>query len=90
MKVNDLDISIKDYLGVLEGGISVVLSIKHDDSSYEGIYWYDSEHKVLTIESFLEEKIGEIEKYQGYDEIMKELDKETPDFNELYDQLPPI
>ena len=91
MEFNELDISIKDYIGVLEGGIAVVISMKHEENIYEAIYWYDNQnHKVLTIDMDLEDIIGKIEDYDKYSEIMTYLDTETPDFDDLFGQLSTI
>ena len=55
LKVNDnLEVTIKNYLGQLEEGVVVLLAVKYNEKIYEGTYWYNSEYKVITLEEELE------------------------------------
>ncbi|CAG7580963.1 MAG: hypothetical protein SLAVMIC_00616 [uncultured marine phage] len=89
LKINEnLNVSITNYLGQLEEGVVVLLSVKYNDNIYEATYWYDSTYKVLTLEEKLENEIeGEIE---GHDQLMEFLDENTSDFDEIYSTLDPI
>lgn len=88
MDVNDkLDISINTYLGKLENGVLVLLSIICEGNVYEATYWYNEEYKVLTLESRLNSELGDVKDLDEYDSIMEFLDKETSNYNEIYETL---
>jgi hypothetical protein len=84
----DLNITIKDYIGIIDNGISVILSIKYNENFYEGLYWYDYSNKILTIEDSLEEEIGPIISNIEYDNIINYLISEVPPYKSLRDKLP--
>lgn len=88
MIFNNLNITIKDYIGLIDNGISVILSIKYNENFYEGLYWYDYSNKILTIEDSLEEEIGPIISNIEYDNIMNYLISEVPPYESLRDKLP--
>ena len=88
MKINEkLDITISSYLGRLEKGVLVLLSIMYDSESYEGTYWYTDEYKVLTLDGELDEIIGNIQEYEDYDNIMEYLRENTSEFEEIFQTL---
>lgn len=88
MKINErMDVSISSYLGKLEKGVLVLLSIIYDSKSYEGTYWYTDEYRVLTFESELDEIIGDIQSYSQYDNIMEYLNENTSDYGEIFQTL---
>jgi len=91
MRINDkIDISIKSYIGQLEDGVLALLSIMYDSKSYEGTYWYDKEYRVLTADDELTEILGDIEKIDEYEDIMKYLYDNISDFDEIYKTLSPL
>lgn len=75
MKITDnLDITIKDYIGNMEGGVTSVLAIIYDDKFYEGIYWYTNEVQVITFPEELEAEMGgKIENFEHFNKIQKHL-----------------
>ena len=91
MKISEkLDISITNYIGQLENGVVVLLSIIYDEKSYEATYWYDGEYKLVTLDEELESEIGQVEELSEYQDILKFLDDSTPNFTEIYETLNPI
>lgn len=90
MKINDLDISIKEYLGRIGPGISVVVSIKHKEVFYEGMYWYTDKEQVIEIEEPLRNEIGNIEEHPSYDEVLEYLKKTCPNYLETVDKFKDI
>ncbi len=89
MKITEnLDITIKDYIGSMEGGVTSVLSIIFDGDAYEGIYWYTDESQVITIDEGLENKLGcKIEDYEHLESIKEELRKNEADYLTIIDKL---
>lgn len=91
MKIGELDISIKEYLGRIGPGILVCLSILHNDDIHEAMYWYTNNEDIIEISKELFEEIGEIENHKDYDDIIKFLqDKRVDyskanDFNDIFD-----
>lgn len=89
MKINDdLNISIKDYIGNMEGGVTSVLSIVYNGKFYEGIYWYTNETQVVTFPEDLEQVIGcRVEDYTDFVAIKESLRKEEADYNSIINNL---
>lgn len=87
--INDyMNISIADYLGKMENGISTLLHIDYMGESYEGIYWYKNDDEVLTFPIELETKMGcIIENYDSYETIKEHLKENRADIDSIYDSL---
>jgi hypothetical protein len=91
MKINeDLDISIVNYLGKLEKGVLVLLSVKYKENIFEATYWYDEEYKVITLEDKLEKELGSVEDLESYKDIIEYLDQNTSNFDKIYETLSPV
>ena len=84
----EYSISLVDYIGKIENGVAVILSLMIDDKPYEIIYWFNREKKyTFTIEpSFYEDyPIGDIEKNQYFPELLNYIDTEIlPDTEEIF------
>ena len=80
----EIKFDIIDYIGQLDGGIYVVLSLNFNDTFYEGIFFYKKNVLALSVEKNLEEKLGsEIEDWKGYNQLMLNIvNKVVP-----YDQM---
>lgn len=89
MKINDdLNITIKDYIGNMEDGVTSVLSIVYNGTFYEGIYWYTNEKQVVTFPEELEIAIGSrVEDFEHFDSIKKGLREEEADFDTIINNL---
>ena len=76
----EIKIDIIDYMGKLEDGVIVLLSVNCDDVFSEGTIFYSDTQLSLTVDSVVEDAIGcEIEKWEGYESLLKNiLDKLIP------------
>ena len=92
MKITEnLDISIKDYIGTMEGGITSLLSIIYNDVSFEGVYWYTDDTQVITISEDLEVVIdSKIEDYEYIDNIKQYLRESEAKFESIFSKLEPL
>ena len=90
MKFGKLDINIKDFLGRIGPGVTVVLSVIYNTKVYEAGYWYTETYNILDIPEEIEKDIGKIEKYEHYNDIIKHLIEITPDYDEIALDLPDI
>lgn len=86
MEFKNLNISIKDYIGIIDNGVSVILSVKVDNEFYESLFWYDRANYLLTHSDELESKTSAIDN----NEIIDWLKTEVPNFDDIYKQLPVI
>lgn len=78
----DVNISIIDYIGVVENGIGILLSIKVIDDIYELIYWFDinGNIKIIPEEEFLTLlNINDIYKYKDLDKFIDKIEMVIPD-----------
>jgi predicted subunit of tRNA(5-methylaminomethyl-2-thiouridylate) methyltransferase len=93
MKFDKIDITIKDYLGRMAHGVVATLSIIYETKVYEAAYWYDTEYNIIQLPRELIDKIGEIEKHNEYENIIKylkeacaEYEKIAPELNDIFKQ----
>jgi len=95
MVFNKLNISISHYLGSLEDGVLVLLSIIYDNDSskvYEGTYWYNKDYKIITLEEDLQSIAGDISNSDEYNygDIIEYLNNNTNDYDEIFPTLKKI
>lgn len=83
----ELDVSILEYLGKIEGGIIVLLSISYNNEFFEGTFFYNKEDIILTISEELEELIGDIKKHSEYLVLVKKILKSIVPYNEIIDRI---
>ena len=84
-------VSVLEYLGKLEMGVFVLLSIIYDNEYYEGTIYYYQENLVFTISDELQEKIGcPIEEHPDYIDILKKTVKQLIPYSEIYNRLDEI
>lgn len=66
MKVGqtNFNISVKSYLGKIDKGVLVLLSIKYNNNTdiYEGTYWYTEDIDIITFNNDLKEIVGDFER----------------------------
>lgn len=87
MQFQNLDISIKDYLGILQDGISVILSIKYENELYESMYWYNTDVQIIILDDNLELLIGAIQEKEYYNDVMSFLKEACPVYEEIKPNL---
>lgn len=67
----EIKIDIVDYMGKMDGGILVLLSVNCDASFSEGTIFYTPDNLVLTVSEEVEKSIGSpIELWSGYKELV--------------------
>lgn len=92
MKFGDeLNISIKEYIGRIGPGITIILSVIYKSKVYEAMYWYTNTDNLLQFPLEIEEDLGyEIENHIEYDNIMNFLFKEKSNYKETASKLDDI
>lgn len=67
----EIKIDIVDYMGKMEDGILVLLSVNCDGSFTEGSIYYTQDNLILTVDESIEKKIGSpIELWSGYQDLV--------------------
>jgi len=86
--IENLDITIKDYIGNLEGGVTALISIIYNDKYYEGIYWYTNTTQVITFPHDLEKEMGvKVEDFIHFEKIQKHLRSLEVGYDTIIDNL---
>ena len=83
--------SIIDYLGKLDDGVLVLISIVYQQQYHEATFYYTQEQMVLTISEELESEIGhDIKQDEEYADLLKEILKRIIPHNEIFSRLDPV
>jgi hypothetical protein len=86
--MDKFQVSILEYLGKIEIGILVLISITYDNKYYEATYFYTDEQLVLTAPEELEAVLGhKIEDDDGYVDLVKSLIKKVVPYNEMWSRI---
>lgn len=81
---------IIEYLGKYEEGVMVLISLNHNDLYYDATFFYTNNFVTLTIDEDLEDIIGIVEKWEGYNQLIIDLlDKLVP-YDEIISRLDEI
>jgi hypothetical protein len=84
----EFSVSVLDYLGKLNNGVLVLLSIVYQNEYFESTFFYTKEDILLTISDNLENKLGtKIENHPDYKELLKQILKKIAPYNEVINQL---
>ena len=87
----EIKADILDYLGKIDDGIIVLLSLSYDDVYYEGTLYYKDKLVALTPDEVLEEKLGSvIEDWEGYNDLMLEILKKVVPYDEMITRVDDI
>jgi hypothetical protein len=78
---------IIEYLGKFEDGVLALISLNYENEYYDATFFYKEDFVTLTIDEKLEEIIGEIEEWPGYDNIVLELMKRVVPYDEIITRL---
>lgn len=81
-----MEISVTEYLGKLGDGILVLINVYYEEF-YDATVYYDNENIVLTIPDALEEKIGKITEYVGYEKTLSNIRSKVVPYSEMFDNL---
>lgn len=83
-----MKIDILDYLGKINGGVLVLISLLYEDEYYEGSFFYTEDMLAITPDEKLEEKLeSKIEDWEGYEALMLELLKKVVPYKEMYSRV---
>lgn len=81
---------IKDYYGIVEDGVLVMVTTNYNDMYYEGTFWYNESTYLLTIEKDLEDLIGNIENDANYNTYISDLKAIIADYKDMMNVLPKL
>jgi hypothetical protein len=82
---------IIEYLGKIEDGVLVILSVNYEDEYYESTFYYRNQFVTLTVDEKLEEILGcDIEKWKGYNKFVLEIVERVVPYNEIINTLDEI
>lgn len=88
---HSIEFSILDYMGKFEGGIMTLIDLKHNNTHYNGTFFYTEDTIALTVDSSLEEELGcLIEDYSGYKELVFKILEDVVPHNELINSIDDI
>lgn len=78
---------IIEYLGKFEDGVLTLISLNYGDEYYDATFFYKENFVTLTIDEKLEEIIGEIEEWSGYNNLILDLMKKVVPYDEIISRL---
>jgi HEPN domain-containing protein len=78
---------IIEYLGKFEDGVLALISLNYENEYYDATFFYKEDFVTLTIDEKLEEIIGEIEEWSGYNNLVLELMKKVVPYDEIITRL---
>lgn len=82
---------IIEYLGKLEDGVIVIISLNYEDEYYDATFYYKNQFVTLTVDEKLEEIIGTtIEEWSGYNKLVLEIVEKTIPYDEIITRLDEI
>jgi len=82
---------IIEYLGKIEDGVLVILSLNYEDEYYEATFYYKNQFVTLTVDETLEEILGcSIENWKGYNKLVLEIVEKLVPYNEIINTLDEI
>lgn len=80
----EIKADIIDYLGKVDEGIIVLLSLSYEEEYYECTLYYKDRLVALTPDEVLEEKLGSvIEDWEGYNDLMMDILKRVVPYDEM-------
>ena len=90
--MDQVDVSIIKYLGKLEGGILVLISITFikEELTFDATFFYTDTQILITINEDIEEIIGDIKLHPYYTNILKLCLRKVIPHNELIDNIDPL
>jgi hypothetical protein len=84
----EIKTSILDYLGKFEDGIMVLIALTCDNEYYEGVFFYNSESIVFSVDEKLEQKLGHrIEELDGYADLLRGILKDVVPYNQMISRI---
>ena len=84
----EINVDIVDYMGRINDGVLVLLSVNCDGLFTEGTIFYSNEDIVFTVDREVEKKLGgEIERWEGYRSMLESVLKKLVPIDEIYNRL---
>jgi hypothetical protein len=84
------DFSVLEYLGKVETGVLVLLSVIYQKKYFEATFFYDERNIILTISDELENIVGDIKKHPEYFDCLRDILKKVVPHNEMFDRIDPV
>ena len=82
---------IIEYLGKIEDGALLILTLNYEDEDYEASFYYKNQFVTLTVDEAWEEIIGcEIERWKRYNKLVLEIVERVVPYNEIINTLDEI
>ena len=90
--MNGVDVSIIKYLGKVQGGILVLITItlKEQDLTFDATFYYTESQMIITINEDIEEITGDIKLHPKYTDILKLCLRKVIPHNEIIDNIDPL
>lgn len=88
--MHDFEFLVSEYLGTLENGVLVVISIIYKKNYFEGTFFYTDKDVVFTINEALELIIGDVKNHPNYLDMIKTLIRITVPYDQMYHTLDPV
>lgn len=87
----DIQFDILDYLGKVNDGIIVLISLSYEGEYYESTLYYKDRLVALTPDNLLEDKLEcVIEDWEGYNELMMDILKKIVPYEEMINRVDDI
>jgi hypothetical protein len=84
------EFSVLEYLGKVDDGVLVLLSVIHENKYYESTFFYDNTNILLTIPEDLEKIVGDIKLHPDYMNCLTDILKRVIPYNEIFDRIDPV
>ena len=81
---------IIEYLGKFEDGVLVLISLNYEDNYYDTTFYYKDNFVTLTIDDDLEQIIGQVELWSGYNNLVLDIMKKVIPADEILGRLDEI
>lgn len=86
--MDEIKFDIVEYIGKLDDGIYVSLSINYNDEYYESVFFYKKELVALTVDEKLEDLLGSsIEDWSGYGSLMLKIVDRVVPYDEMINRI---
>jgi hypothetical protein len=80
--------SVIEYLGRIEPGVLVLISIVYQENHYESTFFYTKDQMVLTTSEELESKLGySINQDPEYNQLILDVLKRVIPYTEIYNRI---
>jgi len=92
MDKNKINVSLIDYIGEIDNGVAVILSLSLNSELYEMIYWFNRENKrnFVIEDKFYQHfpKIRDIQEYDYFIDLLYHIDTEIlPEKEEIFNEF---